>query len=349
MSISIQSLSNSSVTGDKESLYQFRVRRNVLRLPEYKIREILASLKFQDTGLEPEDPDYEVKVQLISTVLINEDKEKQAKGAKRQASKDFIPLRQIDHDIRMTSAEDSIQSKENDDTVDQKESRQQELLSELKEIDKSIKCKRSPESEQSSRSSRERNGLECLGRTQGADQIPGICQGPSLGLDPGPSVERRSFKPESVRARSRWLQDALDRRWRDEHVLPPTEPIEQSSIEQTSAYADISKSLSAADGAALGALKSIDRRESPTKHITDTYLMILSAGHRFRVIRVSANLYGWKRSHVLSGGNEAISLQTHETLEREAKLYSQNRNNRSYDYRSNDKRGSRHDYRSRNK
>ncbi|KAA6362046.1 MAG: hypothetical protein EZS28_042427, partial [Streblomastix strix] len=132
--------------------------------------------------------------------------------------------------------------------------------------------------------------------------------------------------------------DALDRRWRDEHVWPTTEPIEQSSIEQTSAYADVSKSLSAAEGAALGALKSVNRRESPTKHITDTYLMILSAGHRFRVIRESANLYGWKRSHVLSGGNQAISRQTQEALEREAKLYSQNRSNRNYDYKSNDKR-----------
>ncbi|KAA6364285.1 MAG: hypothetical protein EZS28_040188, partial [Streblomastix strix] len=98
MSISSQSQSSSSGTGDKDTPYLDRVRRNVLRLPEYKIREILANLKFQDTGLEPEDPDYEVKVQLISTVLINEDKEKQAKGAKRQASEGFIPLSQIEHD-----------------------------------------------------------------------------------------------------------------------------------------------------------------------------------------------------------------------------------------------------------
>ncbi|KAA6365958.1 MAG: hypothetical protein EZS28_038516, partial [Streblomastix strix] len=73
MSINNQSQSSSSGTGDKDTPYQDKVRRNVLRLPEYKIREILASLKFQDTRFEPEDPDYEVKVQLISTVLINED------------------------------------------------------------------------------------------------------------------------------------------------------------------------------------------------------------------------------------------------------------------------------------
>ncbi|KAA6400942.1 MAG: hypothetical protein EZS28_003537, partial [Streblomastix strix] len=141
-----KSQSGSSGTGDKDTPYLDRVRRNVLRLPEYKIREILANLKFQDTGLEPEDPDYEVKVQLISTVLINEDKEKQAKGAKRQAYKGFIPLSQIEHDVRMAWAEDRHKTKEKDNTVDQKESRQQELLSELKEIDKSIKRKRSPES-----------------------------------------------------------------------------------------------------------------------------------------------------------------------------------------------------------
>ncbi|KAA6400955.1 MAG: hypothetical protein EZS28_003518 [Streblomastix strix] len=158
-----------------------------LRLPEFKIREILASLKFQDTGLEQEDPDYEVKVQLISTVLINEDKEKQAKGAKLQASEGFIPLSQIAHDVRIAWAEDRHKTKEKDNTLDQKGSRQQELLSELMEIDKSIKRKRSPESEQSSRSSRERNGLEGLGRTQGADRIPGTGRGPSLGPGPGKS------------------------------------------------------------------------------------------------------------------------------------------------------------------
>ncbi|KAA6398823.1 MAG: hypothetical protein EZS28_005652 [Streblomastix strix] len=155
MSISNQSQSSSSGTGDKTTPYLDRVRWNVLRLSENKIREILANHKFQDIGLVPEDPDYEVKVQLISTVLINEDKEKQAKGAKRQASEGFILLSQIEHDIRMAWAEDRHKTKEKDDTVDQKESRQQGLLSELNEIDKSIKRKRSPESEQSSRSSRE--------------------------------------------------------------------------------------------------------------------------------------------------------------------------------------------------
>ncbi|KAA6377184.1 MAG: hypothetical protein EZS28_027290, partial [Streblomastix strix] len=132
MSISSQSQSSSSGTGDKNTPYLDR-----------------------DTGLEPEDPDYEVKVQLISTVLINEDKEMQTKGAKRQASEGFIPLSQIEHDVRMAWAEDRHKTKEKDNTVNQKESRQQELLSELKEIDKSIKRKRSPESEQSSCSSKE--------------------------------------------------------------------------------------------------------------------------------------------------------------------------------------------------
>ncbi|KAA6363970.1 MAG: hypothetical protein EZS28_040502, partial [Streblomastix strix] len=121
MSISSQSQSSSSGTGDKDIPYLSRVHRNVLRLPKYKIREILASLKFQDTGLEPEDPDYEVKVQLISTVLIIEDKEKQAKGAKRQASEGFIPLSQIEHDIRLAWAEHRHKTKGKDDTVDQKE------------------------------------------------------------------------------------------------------------------------------------------------------------------------------------------------------------------------------------
>ncbi|KAA6376543.1 MAG: hypothetical protein EZS28_027933, partial [Streblomastix strix] len=131
-------------------LYLDRVRRNVLRLLEFKIRKNFASLKYQDTGLEPEDPDYEVKVQLISTVLINKDKEKQVKGARQQASEGFIPLSQIEHDIRLTWAEYWHKIKENDDTVDWKESQQQDLSSELKEINKSIKCRRIPESEQSS-------------------------------------------------------------------------------------------------------------------------------------------------------------------------------------------------------
>ncbi|KAA6391463.1 MAG: hypothetical protein EZS28_013014 [Streblomastix strix] len=216
MSISSQSQSSSSGTCYKDTPYLDRVRRNVLRLPEYKIREILASLKFQDSGLEPEDPDYEVKVQLISTVLINEDKEKQAKGAKRQVSEGFIPLSQIEHDVRMVWAEDSHKTKEKDNTVNQKESRQQELLSELKEIDKSVKRKRSPESEQSSRSSRERNGLEGLGRTQEVVRIPGTGRGPSLGLDPGQSLGLQDRKKKFQTRVSESKEQMVTRRTRQE-------------------------------------------------------------------------------------------------------------------------------------
>ncbi|KAA6394091.1 MAG: hypothetical protein EZS28_010383 [Streblomastix strix] len=127
-----------------ETSYLDRVRRNDLCLPEYKIREILAILKFQDTGLELKDPDEQVKVQFIYTVLINEDKEKQAKEIRLQVFEGFVPLNQIESNIRLASAEDKNKIKEKDDKVDQKESKQQELLSKLKEIDKSIKNKRSP-------------------------------------------------------------------------------------------------------------------------------------------------------------------------------------------------------------
>ncbi|KAA6393485.1 MAG: hypothetical protein EZS28_010988 [Streblomastix strix] len=350
MSLRSQSQSSSSGTGNKDKPYQDRVRRNVLRLPEFKIHEILASIKFQDTGLNSGGSRLQSK----------------AKGAKRQVAEGFIYFCQIEHDFRLAWAEERHKIKEKDDTLDQKKSKQRELLYELKEFDKLTKHKRSPETNnlhalrgkankniinhQYEAIISTRNVLEGLSRTQVADQIPGtgLCRGPGLGL--GSGLERRSFKPESVRAWSRWLHDALDRLWRDEHVWPISEPIEQSSIEQTSVFADVSKSLSAAEGSALGALKSVNGKESPTKHITDTYLMILSAGHRFRVIRESANLYGWKRSYVLKGVNQAISRQMQEPLEIESKLNGQNRKNyRNYDYKSNDRRGSRHDYRSHNK
>ncbi|KAA6386766.1 MAG: hypothetical protein EZS28_017708 [Streblomastix strix] len=81
-----------------------------------------------------------------------------------------------------------------------------------------------------------------------------------------------------MRARSRWLQDRPDRKWRDVHVQPTTEPTEQSSLEQTSAYINVSKSLSVAEGTTLGALDLDNRMESPTMQITDTYLIILSVG-----------------------------------------------------------------------
>ncbi|KAA6379478.1 MAG: hypothetical protein EZS28_024995 [Streblomastix strix] len=47
-SISSQSQSGSSGTCDKDTPYLDRVSRNVLHLLEFKIREILASHKFQD-------------------------------------------------------------------------------------------------------------------------------------------------------------------------------------------------------------------------------------------------------------------------------------------------------------
>ncbi|KAA6375821.1 MAG: hypothetical protein EZS28_028654 [Streblomastix strix] len=154
-------------------------------------------------------------------------------------------------------------------------------------------------------------------------------------------IEWRSFKPESVRARSGQLQNTLDRRWREELVWPTTEPIKQSSMEQTSAYADILKSLSISEEAALGAIMSVNRNELPTWHFTDTYLMILSAGFRFKVIRQSANLYGWQSNHVLNSENQAVSQQIQETLEREAKLYGWNRNSsQNIDNRSIDRIGS---------
>ncbi|KAA6355309.1 MAG: hypothetical protein EZS28_049164 [Streblomastix strix] len=100
MSISSQSQSSSSGTGDKDTTYLDKVRRNVLSLPEFKIREILASLKFQDSGIELQGQDYEVK---------------------------------------LFQAEDWHKIKEKDDTMDQKEFKQHELLSVLKEVNKLIK------------------------------------------------------------------------------------------------------------------------------------------------------------------------------------------------------------------
>ncbi|KAA6328310.1 MAG: hypothetical protein EZS28_053734, partial [Streblomastix strix] len=119
---------------EKETSFMERVRRNVLRLLEFRIREILASFKFQDTNLEPEDQDYEVK---------------------------------IEHDTRLTWPDDRHGNTEKDNIRERKESIQQELLSELKEIDKSIKRKRSPESEQSSRSSRESKQKHHVSSRQG--------------------------------------------------------------------------------------------------------------------------------------------------------------------------------------
>ncbi|KAA6393488.1 MAG: hypothetical protein EZS28_010991 [Streblomastix strix] len=204
MSVSSQSQSSYSGTGDRDTPYLDRVRRNVLRLPEYKIREILANLKFQDTGLEPEDPDYEVKVQLIFTVLINEDKEKQAKGAKRQASKGFIPLSQIEHDVRMAWAEDRHKTKEKitrwtrksldnrNCCLSSRKSTNQQSAKDLQKannlhvrqgkVDKNIMYL------QDKAITTIGNGLEGLGRTQGADRIPGTGRGPSLGLGPGLSL-----------------------------------------------------------------------------------------------------------------------------------------------------------------
>ncbi|KAA6327651.1 MAG: hypothetical protein EZS28_053800, partial [Streblomastix strix] len=72
--------------------------------------------------------------------VLRYNKEKQAKGAKRLASESFNPLSQIEHDIGMTWAEDRHKTKEKDDTMGQKEPKQQKLLAELKEIDKFIIC-----------------------------------------------------------------------------------------------------------------------------------------------------------------------------------------------------------------
>ncbi|KAA6379908.1 MAG: hypothetical protein EZS28_024566, partial [Streblomastix strix] len=79
MSISSQSLSSFTRTGDKDIPHLDKVRSKVLRLLKFKIREILASLKFQETELEPKEQEYDVKIQLIFTVLIDKDKEKQEK------------------------------------------------------------------------------------------------------------------------------------------------------------------------------------------------------------------------------------------------------------------------------
>ncbi|KAA6393133.1 MAG: hypothetical protein EZS28_011342 [Streblomastix strix] len=242
MSIDRLSQSRSSGTGEKESSFIERIRRNVLSLPEFKIREIFASFKFQETRLEQRNPDHEVKVQLIFTVLISEDKGRQAIKARQQAYEGLILLGQIEHDTKLSWAGDKHRINQMENTRNPKELVQQELLSELKKMDKSVKCKRSLGDKQLSSSSR-------------------------------------------------------DHRFRH-----------------------------------------------------NTYLMILSAGHRFRVIRESSNLYCWKRNHALNRGNQAVSQWTREALEREAKLYGKNQNNNlNCDNRSIERRGSRHDYRSHNK
>ncbi|KAA6363306.1 MAG: hypothetical protein EZS28_041168 [Streblomastix strix] len=197
------------------------------------------------------------------------------------------------------------------------------------------------------------NGLEGLDRTQEADQNPGTNQGPSLGLRPSLGLQCMNHlvnltkgckdnwstlqgQKGEVSSQSQQEQGAGGYRTHQIEGGEMSTYNQPQSLQSSQAQSQLhhmlmSRNLCQPQKAQLCELQN-------------------HAGHRFRVISESANLCGWKRSHVLNCGNQAISRQTKEALEREAKLFGQNRNsNRNYYYKSNDKRDSRHDYRSHNK
>ncbi|KAA6387123.1 MAG: hypothetical protein EZS28_017347, partial [Streblomastix strix] len=47
------------------------IRRDVINMFDEERREILAKLNFMNTGIYPEDPDLELKIQMLSVYLIN--------------------------------------------------------------------------------------------------------------------------------------------------------------------------------------------------------------------------------------------------------------------------------------
>ncbi|KAA6395628.1 MAG: hypothetical protein EZS28_008852 [Streblomastix strix] len=184
MGISIQQQSSSSGTGNKYTPYLNRVRRYVLRLPEFKIHEILAILQFQVTGFEPEDPDYEVKrkepdskrlkVSFFQTTL-------NAilgwlglmKGIKlRQNMTQWIRKNLNCWNCYLSSRKSTNRQRAKD-------------LQETNNLNiRRGKIDQNIINRQVEAISLTDNGLEGLGRTHEADQIIGANQGPSLSLVP---------------------------------------------------------------------------------------------------------------------------------------------------------------------
>ncbi|KAA6360262.1 MAG: hypothetical protein EZS28_044211, partial [Streblomastix strix] len=138
-------------------------------------------------------------------------------------------------------------------------------------------------------------------------------------------IDKRKFKPGNVQPTLHWLHDAETRRWRRENIWPTSEPGPYSPAEGTHAYVELAKAISTIESSLLNALYADQIGESAKQYIIDAYLLILTAGASFKLIREAANLSGWKRNHILNHHFNNISRETQLELEHEAKLYASNK------------------------
>ncbi|KAA6345385.1 MAG: hypothetical protein EZS28_052166, partial [Streblomastix strix] len=123
-------------------------------------------------------------------------------------------------------------------------------------------------------------------------------------------------------------------RWRRENIWPTSEPGPYSPAEGTHAYVELAKAISTIESSLLNALCADQTGESAKQYIIYAYLLTLTAGARFKVIREAANLSEWKRNHVLNHHSNNISRETQLELEHEAKLYASNKSFGRSNYRN---------------
>ncbi|KAA6397865.1 MAG: hypothetical protein EZS28_006607, partial [Streblomastix strix] len=66
-------MATKKTTGETKSAAQ--IRYEATHMPELEQREVLRNLHFTDTGLNPSDADYEMKVLVLTAYLQNKNKE----------------------------------------------------------------------------------------------------------------------------------------------------------------------------------------------------------------------------------------------------------------------------------
>ncbi|KAA6386357.1 MAG: hypothetical protein EZS28_018114, partial [Streblomastix strix] len=322
---SIVTLQSSSSTQDP--FESNNIRRDVINMIDEEKREIFTKLNFKNTRIDLQDPNLELKIQMLSKQPRIEPHE--AVHESSQLGKQFIGIikdvvavsQDIDEPLAPKTKVKLRRSRSQNSSISN--NHQDEPYSPHHHHKRRKRACRSISSSISSSRSISAHTHEFK------DEIQLM-----KFLIEATGVDKRKLKSGNVQPRQHQLHDAETRRWRRGNIWPTSKPGLHSPAVGIHALVELAKAISTIECFQINALYAYQTGESAKLYIMDAYLLTLTAGASFKVIREAANPSGWKRNHVRNHHSNNISRETQLELEHEAKLYASTKSFGSCNYRN---------------
>ncbi|KAA6369811.1 MAG: hypothetical protein EZS28_034663 [Streblomastix strix] len=263
---------------------------------------IYEKLNFKNSGIDPKDPDLDLKIQMLSVYLITKAKHpeisnrtRKLKEKEKQKSPGIEPYEAVDDSLQLGNQfirmiKDVVAVSQDIDEplvpitkVKLRRSRSQGSSVSNNHQDKSysqhLHHRRRKRARRSISSSTSNSKSVPAHIHESKDEI----QLRKLLVD-AIGIDQRKFEPGNVQPKQYRLHDAETCRWRRENIWPTSEPGLQSPAEGIHAYVELAKTISTIESSLLNALYAGQSEKSAKQYIIDVQLLTLTAGANFKVI-----------------------------------------------------------------